>query len=273
MNELKDAPLGKKTAYISHYKKELLFPIARQMNRSKLNLTNSLPFSGVDIWNAYELSWLNNKGKPIVALAEFIFPCDSPHLIEAKSFKLYLNSFNNTRLSSVDELVNILQRDLAEVIQDHVQVTVVLVDEFKPIKKDIFNGVCLDTLDIECDTYLVKPDLLQTQEEIISETLYSNLLKSNCLITGQPDWGSVQICYTGKNIFHDSLLKYIISFRDHTEFGEQCVERMFLDIMEYCKPQKLSVYARYTRRGGLDINPYRSTDKGTIPDNFRLCRQ
>ncbi|MCE3237284.1 MAG: queF [Gammaproteobacteria bacterium] len=273
MNILRDAPLGKKTAYISHYKKELLFPIARQMNRSKLNLINSLPFSGVDIWNAYELSWLNSKGKPIVALAEFIFPCESSYLIEAKSFKLYLNSFNNTPISSVDELINTLKRDLEEVIQAPVQVTVVLVDEVKPIKTAIFSGICLDTLDIECDTYLVKPDLLQTQPEIISETLYSNLLKSNCLITGQPDWGSVQICYTGKKILHDSLLKYIISFRDHTEFGEQCVERIFLDIMEHCKPQKLSVYARYTRRGGLDINPYRSTDKGIMPDNFRLCRQ
>ncbi len=273
MNALEGAPLGKKTAYISQYKKELLFPITRQMNRSKLNLTNSLPFTGVDIWNAYELSWLNSKGKPIVALAEFIFPCESPHLIEAKSFKLYLNSFNNTRVSSINELVNILQRDLGDVIQAPVQVTVLSVDTFKSIKTDVFSGICLDELDIACDTYLVKPDLLQTQTEIISEILYSNLLKSNCLITGQPDWGSVQICYRGKKILHDSLLKYIISFRDHTEFGEQCVERMFLDIMEHCKPQKLSVYARYTRRGGLDINPYRSTDKGTMPDNFRLCRQ
>jgi len=272
MSSLENAPLGKKTIYISQYKKELLFPIAREMSRSQLNLKNLLPFTGIDIWNGYELSWLNNKGKPVVALAEFIFPCESPNIIEAKSFKLYLNSFNNTHISSVDELITILQADLAEAIQAPVEITISLVD-FEPIKTQAFNGICLDSLDIQCDTYLVKPDLLQTQEEIVSEILYSNLLKSNCLITGQPDWGSLQICYTGKKIQHDSLLKYIISFRDHTEFGEQCVERIFLDIMNYCKPQKLSVYARYTRRGGLDINPYRSTDIGDIPHNFRLCRQ
>ena len=273
MSSLENAPLGKKTIYISKYKKELLFPISREANRSQLNLQNPLPFTGIDIWNGYELSWLNNKGKPVVALAEFIFPCESPNLIEAKSFKLYLNSFNNTCISSAAELTTILQTDLADAIKAPVQVTISLLDQSESITIQAFSGICLDSLDIQCDTYLVKPDLLTTQEEMISETLYSNLLKSNCLITGQPDWGSLQICYTGKKIQHDSLLKYIISFRDHTEFGEQCVERMFLDIMNYCKPQKLSVYARYTRRGGLDINPYRSTDIGNIPHNFRLCRQ
>ena len=273
MNTLTEAPLGKKTAYVSRYQRDLLFPIARQTNRAKLGLSTSLPFKGVDIWNAYELSWLNSKGKPVVALGEFIFPCESPNLVEAKSLKLYLNSFNNTVFTSVDEVVTILQRDLTEVTTAPVQVRVDLIRDFAPVTTQAFSGICLDQLDITCDTYLVNPAFLQTEDEVTSEVLYSDLLKSNCLITGQPDWGSVQIHYTGKKIQHTGLLQYIVSFRDHNEFGEQCVERMFLDIMQRCTPQKLSIYARYTRRGGKDINPYRSTEGGQVPDNFRLCRQ
>jgi 7-cyano-7-deazaguanine reductase len=273
MSSLTEAPLGKKTVYISHYQKDLLFPIARQTNRSKLNLSGTLPFKGVDIWNAYELSWLNSKGKPEVAIGEFIFPCESPNLIEAKSLKLYLNSFNNTRFNSVDEVRETIEQDLSAVAAIPVTVNLSLVEQFTPITTQCFQGICLDQLDISCDTYQVNPAYLQTEDKIISEIVYSELLKSNCLITGQPDWGSVQIQYTGKKIDHEGLLKYIISFRDHNEFGEQCVERMFLDIMQHCTPQKLSIYARYTRRGGKDINPYRTTESNVMPKNFRLCRQ
>ncbi len=273
MNSLTEAPLGKKTAYISRYQRDLLFPIARKTNRTKLGLSGPLPFKGVDIWNAYELSWLNRKGKPVIAIGEFIFPCDSPNLVEAKSFKLYLNSFNNTVFSDVDEVIATIQRDLEEIIEAPVQIRIQLIEQLAPVTTQVFSGTCLDLLDIQCDTYLVHPDFLQIENESVSEILYSNLLKSNCLITGQPDWGSVQIRYTGKKIQHKGLLQYIVSFRDHNEFGEQCVERMFLDIMQRCAPQKLSIYARYTRRGGKDINPYRSTERDEIPENFRTERQ
>lgn len=273
MSTLTEAPLGKKTAYVSRYQRDLLFPIARKTTRAKLGLSEPLPFKGIDIWNAYELSWLNNKGKPVVAVGEFIFPCESPNLVEAKSLKLYLNSFNNTAFANIDEVVATIQRDLTEITEAPVQVRVNLVEQFSPVTTQAFSGICLDQLDVICDTYLVNPVFLQTQGEVISEVLYSDLLKSNCLITGQPDWGSVQIHYTGKKIQHAGLLQYIVSFRDHNEFGEQCVERMFLDIMQRCAPQKLSIYARYTRRGGKDINPYRSTESDKVPENFRLCRQ
>lgn len=273
MNMLAEAPLGKKTAYVSQYQRDLLFPIARKTNRAKLHLTGALPFKGVDIWNAYELSWLNSKGKPVVGIGEFSFPCESPNLVEAKSFKLYLNSFNNTAFATIDEVVAIIERDLTDVVGAPVTVCIHLVDQFTPITTQRFSGICLDSLDITCDTYLVTPDFLQTENQLTSEVLYSDLLKSNCLITGQPDWGSVQIHYTGNKIQHAGLLRYIISFRNHNEFGEQCVERMFLDIMQRCSPEKLSIYARYTRRGGKDINPYRSTEDGAVPENLRLSRQ
>ncbi len=275
MNSLAEAPLGKKTAYISHYQQDLLFPIARKTNRTKLGLSGlePLPFKGVDIWNAYELSWLNSKGKPVVAVGEFIFPCESPNLVEAKSFKLYLNSFNNTKFADENEVIATIQRDLTDMVEAPVKVLITLVDRFPPCTTQCFSGICLDQLDVSCETYLVNPAFLQTENEIVTEVLYSDLLKSNCLITGQPDWGSVQIHYTGNKIQHSGLLKYIISFRDHNEFGEQCVERMFLDIMKQCAPQKLSIYARYTRRGGKDINPFRSTESNEVPDNFWLCRQ
>lgn len=267
------SPLGKKSSYISQYQRDLLFPISRQINRNEIEVTDPLPFKGCDVWNGYELSWLNLKGKPIVAIAEFIFPCESPNLIESKSFKLYLNSFNNTRFSSAEEVQKILQRDLTEAAGAHVKAEIILLEKFSPQEIKIFSGVCLDGLDIECETYHVDPTQLKTETGLVTESLYSDLLKSNCLVTGQPDWGSVQIEYTGNKINHESLLKYIISFRDHNEFHEQCVERIFTDIMQVCLPQKLSIQARYTRRGGLDINPFRSTHERAAPPNIRLCRQ
>lgn len=273
MNVLAEAPLGKKTTYVSHYQPDLLFPIARKTNRARLGLIGALPFKGVDVWNAYELSWLNSKGKPMVAIAEFRFPCESPNIVEAKSFKLYLNSFNNTRVESVDELQATIKRDLTEIIEAPVEVYIQLVDRTAEIITQKFSGICLDQLDIECDTYVVNRGFLQTENHQVTEVVYSDLLKSNCLITGQPDWGSVEIRYTGNKIQHEGLLRYIVSYRDHNEFGEQCVERMFLDILQQCAPEKLSIYARYTRRGGKDINPFRSTEDEVAPENFRLVRQ
>lgn len=270
---LTNAPLGKKSRYIATYQPDLLFPIPRQGKRDEIGIHGALPFQGCDIWNAFEISWLNQKGKPIVAAAEFIIPCASPNLIESKSFKLYLNSFNNTRFDSFDMVEKILATDLSKAAGAAITVKLFSLDKAPLALASHFDGVCLDDMDIECDTYQTQPAYLTTENESVTETLYSDLLKSNCLVTGQPDWGSVQIEYTGNKIHHEGLLKYIVSFRNHDEFHEQCVERIFMDIMRHCGPEKLRVYARYTRRGGLDINPCRANYSSGDAKNSRLFRQ
>lgn len=273
MSYLIDSPLGKKSDYITTYQPDLLFPIARSLQRVNIGIHEALPFYGIDIWNAYELSWLNLKGKPVVAMAQFQLPCSSTNMIESKSFKLYLNSFNNTRFASLAEVQEIIKNDLSNAALADVKVDMHLLHQTSEKIQRQFDGICLDELDITCENYHVEPSLLTVEENIISEIVYSDLLKSNCLMTGQPDWGSLQISYTGKKIQHDNLLKYIISFRNHNEFHEHCVERIFMDIMQHCKPEKLTVYAKYVRRGGLDINPFRSTETTMIDPLLRLCRQ
>lgn len=268
---VEESLLGKKTDYIVQYTPDLLYPISRQASRDQLGISNPLPFQGADIWNGFELSWLNGKGKPMVAVAEFLFPCTSPHLIESKSFKLYLNSFNQSIFLNVDDVLMTLRNDLSRAAGEEICVKLIPVSDYKPVFSPL-EGYCLDGLDITCDRYEVTPDFLQVGKQYVEEILYSHLLKSNCPVTGQPDWASVQIRYTGRKIDHEGLLKYWISFRNHNEFHEQCVEQIFMDVMMRCQPEKLTVHARYTRRGGLDINPYRSTEEG-LPDNFRLVRQ
>jgi 7-cyano-7-deazaguanine reductase len=267
------SPLGKASTYVSHYQRDLLFAIPRKLQRDGIGVSEKLPFVGKDIWNAYELSWLNAKGKPMVALGEFIFACESPNLIESKSFKLYLNSFNNTRFDSLEHVAEIMRRDLREESGADVVVNIIPLNQFSQKMVTGFAGISLDALDVDCNVLHVDANLLKTEQHVITETVCSDLLKSNCLVTGQPDWASVQITYTGNKIQHESLLKYIVSFRDHNEFHEQCVERIFVDIMQHCKPQKLYVRACYTRRGGLDINPYRASYAIELPENIRLCRQ
>lgn len=266
------SPLGKKSEYISQYQPDLLYPIPRHLNRDELGIKQTLPFQGNDIWNAFEVSWLNEKGKPQVAAAEFIIPCTSSHLIESKSFKLYLNSLNNSVFDSFNAVETILRTDLSRAAGENVAVKLIPLSQVSEKISASFNGICLDHQDISCDTYTIRPDYLSTTEEFVTETLYSDLLKSNCLVTGQPDWGTVQITYTGNKISHAGLLKYIVSFRGHNEFHEQCVERIFMDISRHCAPEKLFVYARYTRRGGLDINPYRANYFLNV-ENVRLFRQ
>jgi 7-cyano-7-deazaguanine reductase len=271
------SPLGKTSAYRTSYAPELLFPIARQDKRDELALRGTLPFFGVDLWNAYELSWLNARGKPQVAIASITVPADSPNIIESKSFKLYLNSFNQTRLADSDALLALLKRDLAAGFGAPVQISLTLPDGFGAIKLGELDGMLLDRLDLEFepDQYRPAPELLSAAHERapVAETLLSHLLKSNCLVTGQPDWASVQIQYVGPQIDQEGLLRYLIGFREHNEFHEQCVERIFVDILRQCQPQKLAVYARYTRRGGLDINPWRSNFSGAPPRNLRSARQ
>ncbi|MES2265023.1 MAG: NADPH-dependent 7-cyano-7-deazaguanine reductase QueF [Pseudomonadota bacterium] len=270
------SPLGKNSAYRTDYAPELLFPIPRQGKRDELGLHGTLPFFGVDIWNAYELSWLNLRGKPQVAVARITVPADSTNIVESKSFKLYLNSFNQTRLADADALKTLLVQDLSKAFDASVQVTLTLQEGFESLAMGELDGLLLDRLDIEVLSYSPAPELLKANFDDlpVTETLVSHLLKSNCLVTGQPDWGSVQIQYSGPQIDQESLLKYLIGFREHNEFHEQCVERIFTDILRQCQPQHLSVYARYTRRGGLDINPWRTNHSSAQrPSNLRNARQ
>jgi 7-cyano-7-deazaguanine reductase len=281
------SPLGKASAYADRYDASLLFPIARATKREELGLKAHAqsPFFGADMWTAFELSWLNLRGKPQVALAHFTIPCESPNIIESKSFKLYLNSFNNSQFPDAEAVLAHLRADVNEAVwrgatvQSSVGVRLIGPELFdrEPIYE--LDGLNLDRLDIECNRYTPAPDLLKTVEDQgsaqgpVSEVLVSNLLKSNCLVTGQPDWGSVQISYTGAAIDQEGLLQYLVSFRNHNEFHEQCVERIFMDIWTRCKPLKLTVYARYTRRGGLDINPFRTSHPQALPGNTRMARQ
>ena len=266
-------PLGEKSAYANQYDPSLLFPIPRILKRREIGLEEQLPFMGYDLWTAYELSWLNGKGKPMVACGTFQVPCHSPQLIESKSLKLYLNSFNNTRFSTMDEVARIIERDLSAAAGAGVRVTL---DSLENSSLQIVKpeGICLDLLDVECEKYLPHPDYLSVKNGAdCKEVLFTNLLKSNCLVTGQPDWGTIFISYEGRPIDHEGLLKYIISLRDHNEFHEQCVERVFVNIMTRCAPKKLAVLARYTRRGGLDINPFRTNDPHLSVPILRLVRQ
>lgn len=252
------SPLGKNVVYCSEYNPALLFPIARKIKRDELAMPVVLPFRGADIWTAYELSWLNLKGKPMVAVGEFEFPADSPNIIESKSFKLYLNSFNGSRFASQTEVIERLTQDLSAASGGKVKIKMRLVGEPQRLVGEIEDAFCLDHQDIEIHDYQLNTSYLSVSEKEVEQTLYSNLLKSNCLVTGQPDWGTVVISYRGKQIEQTGLLRYIISYRNHMEFHEQCVERIFMDIQRHCQPEALTVYARYVRRGGLDINPYRS---------------
>ena len=273
---LEASPLGKAVAYAEHYDPALLFPIPRQGKRDEIGIAEAaLPFVGEDIWNAYELSWLDPRGKPVVALAHFIVPATSPNLIESKSLKLYLNSFNQTRLAGVDELVATLTRDLSAAAGAPVLVHVAPLSTRPQRPMGYPKGILLDGLEIDVDLYTPEPALLSadTSRAPVTETLYSHLLKSNCLVTGQPDWAMLVVRYTGAPIDREGLLRYIISFRQHNEFHEQCVERVFVDILRQCQPSALSVFARYTRRGGLDINPYRRTPGMAVPAPFAEIRQ
>lgn len=272
LNALK---LGQQTKYAEKYDRTLLQPVPRHLNRDMLNITTTQPFTiGADIWTAYEISWLNPKGVPQVAIADVSIDFHSENLIESKSFKLYLNSFNQSQFANFTEVQQILQQDLKDCAKGEVKVRLNSLTDYTQQPIAALDGDCIDGLDIEIEDYAFNAELLKdcTNDNIVEETLVSHLLKSNCLITQQPDWGSLQIHYVGKQINREQLLRYIISFRQHNEFHEQCIERIFCDLMHFAAPEKLTVYARYTRRGGLDINPYRSNFE-PLPPNLRLARQ
>ena len=272
-NTMNSLTLGKDVDYQEHYAPELLQAVPREINRTEIGLNDeNLPFEGVDIWNGYELSWLNAKGKPCIAVLRCSVPANSPNLIESKSFKLYLNSYNQSNFDSLEQVQQHLSKDLSDCAGSDVTVALLSPNDFEQLAVHALKGDCIDDLDVDIETYDYTPTLLESGHKTVTETLTSHLLKSNCLITNQPDWGSVLIHYRGPKINRESLLKYLISFRMHNEFHEQCVERIFCDISRFCQPEQLTVYARYTRRGGLDINPFRSNFE-TPYANMRLARQ
>jgi 7-cyano-7-deazaguanine reductase len=281
MNTPDQSQLGKPAPYVDRYDASLLFPISRAPKRTELGLHGTVPFFGADLWTAFELSWLTPRGKPQVAIAHVTVPCETPNIVESKSFKLYLNSFSNTPFASVDEVRDRIRADVSEAVwrgapsQSSVGVRLLMPDQFDAEPVHELDGLSLDRLDIDCTQYTPAPELLTAAvgEQPVEETLTSNLLKSNCLVTGQPDWGSVQIRYSGPQIEQGGLLRYLVSFRNHNEFHEQCVERIFMDLWRSCRPVKLAVYARYTRRGGLDINPFRTSHPMAVPANVRTARQ
>jgi len=265
------SPLGEKSGYQGSYSPDLLHSIPREENRRILGLTAELPFRGEDLWNAYELTWLSDKNKPQVATAEFRVPADSPNIIESKSMKLYLNSFSMTRYREPGELTTIITGDLTRVTGGSVSVRLIPLTDSGRIGE--LAGDCIDDLDIDCASVNVDPGLLGCADAAVkTEELHSHLLRSLCPVTNQPDSGSILIRYRGQPIDRGSLLRYLVSYRNHNDFHESCVERIFLDIKARCKPERLSVYARYNRRGGLDINPFRSDFEST-PENVRLWRQ
>lgn len=281
MTSPEQSQLGKPARYADQYDPSLLFPIARATKREEIGIAGAPPFFGADLWTAFELSWLNPRGKPQVAIAHFTIPCETPNIVESKSLKLYLGSYNATVFGSAEEVRERLRADLSEAVwrgapsQSSVGVRLLLPDVFDQEPVHELDGLSLDRLDIDCSQYTPAPELLKAAvgETPVEEVLVSNLLKSNCLVTGQPDWASVQIRYTGPQIEQGGLLRYLVSFRNHNEFHEQCVERIFMDIWRQCRPSRLAVYARYTRRGGLDINPLRTSHPMQLPPNIRTARQ
>ena len=267
--------LGQNTEYKSQYDASLLQPVPRRLNREGLGIVEQQPFNqGADVWTCYELSWLNSNGLPQVAIADVEIDFKSENLIESKSFKLYLNSFNQTKFASIEEVEQTITRDLSQCASGQVSVKIHKLADYTNQLIVNFAGECIDEQEIQIESYTFSNQYLENiaEDEIVEETLVSHLLKSNCLITSQPDWGSVQIHYVGKRLNREKLLRYLVSFREHNEFHEQCVERIFTDLMQFSKPEKLTVYARYTRRGGLDINPFRSNFE-SVPVNLRMARQ
>ncbi|VFP79815.1 NADPH-dependent 7-cyano-7-deazaguanine reductase QueF [Candidatus Erwinia haradaeae] len=267
--------LGKTTEYYHTYQPSLLHPIPRKLHRELLNIDfEQNIFMGEDIWTLYEVSWLNKKGLPQVAIGKIVLDMHTLNLIESKSLKLYLNSFNQTCFINIEMVRKTIEKDLSDRAVGLVNVTLVHIQDIKNVIINNLSGFCIDTQDITITTYKLNPEYLYniTTNNIVTEQLISHIFKSNCLITQQPDWATVQINYHGNKINYTGLLHYLISYRQHNEFHEHCTERIFYDILKYCKPSQLSVYLRYTRRGGIDINPWRSNIE-FLPNQNRLIRQ
>src|SRR5262245_13745011 len=272
MSKLEDSPLGKPATYGGRYDPGLLFSIERAPQRAALGIGDRLPFSGADLWTAYELSWLDLRGKPAIAIASFSVAAESPRIVESKSLKLYLNSFGQTRFDSA-AVERAITGDLGAAFGAAVAIDLVPPREFAQLRLAELEGKSIDDLAIEVHEDAPRADLLGAAGAAVEETLVSQLFKSNCPVTGQPDWGSVQVRYRGPRIDRPGLLRYLVSYRQHAGFHEHCVERIFVDLRERCRPEKLSVYARFTRRGGIDINPFRSDWESAPATGIRTARQ
>lgn len=267
-NYLSDSPLGKKTGFTSAYDPSLLCAIPRGLARKEIGIHGTLPFFGEDIWNCWELSWLDSEGRPEVAVMELRIPAESPFLVESKSLKLYLNSFNMTSFSSMEEVKNTIIQDLSEIIGVAVQARFFTPRNFFSLSPVMPRGLCVDLV----DWTPAEDKRLETENKVVSEEIFSHLLRTNCPVTGQPDWATLCIAYKGKKILWGSLLNYLVGLREHAGFHESCVEMIFCKILSECEPERLTVHARFTRRGGIDINPFRSTEQETF-QNFRDFRQ
>ncbi|BCE02558.1 NADPH-dependent 7-cyano-7-deazaguanine reductase QueF [Marinicellulosiphila megalodicopiae] len=267
------SPLGKEVIYKDTYDASLLFGIDRIENRNKLIINDEL--TGVDIWNGYEISWLNPKGKPVIRQAVFSINCQTQNIIESKSFKLYLNSFNQNQFNDQSEVIEIMQRDLSACANGEVSVEFFNVGQINNAQ-DFSEFECIDELDVDINQYDVDANLLNADATslVLNQKYVSHLLKSNCPVTGQPDWGSVFIALDGPQLDQESLLKYLISFRQHGEFHEHCVEQIFCDLNRLFNPSSLLVCAKYVRRGGLDINPVRVKNMDVeLVKGIRVSRQ
>ena len=271
--DLAKSPLGQPGTHPDHYSAALLYAVPRAPQRAALGMGDSLPFTGVDVWTAYELTWLDTAGKPQVALATLEVPVDSPSIIESKSMKLYLGSFAQTRLGGMTEVAATVERDLARTCGARVGVTLRGASAFDLQSIRELAGNSIDDLRVACDVYDVEPALLSANGETVEETLTSRLFRSVCPVTAQPDIASLQISYRGPRIDREALLRYVVSYRCHAGFHEHCVERIFVDVAARCRTEQLTVLGRFTRRGGLDINPFRTNAGAAIPDNVRTARQ
>ena len=265
------SPLGRPTAYPDRYDASLLFAIDRSRQRAELGIGATLPFSGVDIWTTYELSWLDHHGKPMGAVAEIRIGAESPAIVESKSLKLYLGSFAQERVDSVEELLRRITTDLSNTCAAPVGVSVMA----SPMATRIAElaGESIDDRNVAVHAYAPDPTLLMRGAGFAEESLRTNLFRSNCPVTGQPDYADVLVHYRGPRIDRAALLKYFVSYRQHAAFHESCVERMFIDIGLRCRPEQLTVYARFLRRGGIDINPFRSNFEPAPHRNERTPRQ
>jgi 7-cyano-7-deazaguanine reductase len=273
MSKIPENPLGRPTAFPRHYAPETLFAVPRIHGREALGLSAQLPFHGEDLWNAWELSWLDPKGRPMVAVVELRFPAASPNLIESKSLKLYFNSLASTRYGSVASVQVLIARDLGTCAGVPVEVRLRTGSVASDHAVSDLQGVCIDNVPAGFGAAAVDAQLLRSDPGTpVTESLHSHLLRSLCPVTQQPDTGSILISYHGPKIDRSALLEYLVSFRDHEAFHEACVEKIFVDLKSRCAPERLTVYARYNRRGGLDINPFRS-DFEEQPPNLRLWRQ
>lgn len=273
MTDLRDSPLGHSTTWASAYDAQLLFPVERAPQRRELGIADAPPFSGVDVWNAYEVSWQDERGKPEVAIANFVVPAESPRIVESKSVKLYLTALNMTRFASRGAVTETIARDLSAATGSKVGVTLTPPEGFAALPHAEPAGECLDTQPLASDDKAPVPGALVARGAIVAETLFTRLFRSVCPVTGQPDYASVEIRYSGARIDRAGLLRYLVSFRRHAGFHEHCAERIFVDIRQRCAPSALAVHARFTRRGGIDINPWRTSGIERMPINARTARQ